>query len=33
MTRKRMETADEEFTSAAITFIEKAHKAGKPFFV
>ena len=33
MTRKRMETADEEFTNAAIAFIEKAHKDGKPFFV
>jgi arylsulfatase len=33
MTRKRMETADEEFTNAAIAFIEKAHKEGKPFFV
>jgi len=33
LTRKRMETADDEFTSAAISFIEKAHKAGQPFFV
>jgi len=33
MTRKRMETADEEFTNAALAFIEKAHKEGKPFFV
>ena len=33
MTRKRMETADEEFSNAAIAFIEKAHKEGKPFFV
>jgi arylsulfatase len=33
LTRKRMETADEEFTAAAIDFIERAHKAGKPFFV
>lgn len=33
LTRKRMETADEEFTSAAIAFIEKAHNEGKPFFV
>jgi arylsulfatase len=33
MTRKRMETADEEFSAAAIAFIEKAHKEGKPFFV
>jgi arylsulfatase A-like enzyme len=33
LTRKRMETADQEFTDAAISFIDKAHKAGKPFFV
>ena len=33
LTIKRMETADEEFTSAAIDFIEKAHADGKPFFV
>jgi arylsulfatase A-like enzyme len=33
LTRKRMETADEEFTNAAIAFIERAHKQGKPFFV
>lgn len=33
MTKKRMETADDEFTNAAIAFIDKAHKAGKPFFV
>ena len=33
MTRKRMETADDEFTDAAIKFIEKAHAAGQPFFV
>ncbi len=33
MTRKRMETADDEFTDAAISFIERAHNAGKPFFV
>ena len=33
LTRKRMETADEEFTDAAIKFIERAHKANKPFFV
>ena len=33
LTRKRMETADEEFTKAAIDFIERAHKQGKPFFV
>ena len=33
LTRKRMEHADEEFTNAAIAFIERAHKDGKPFFV
>ncbi len=33
LTRKRMETADDEFTDAALQFIEKAHKDGKPFFV
>ncbi len=33
LTIKRMETADEEFTAAAIAFIENAHEAGKPFFV
>ncbi len=33
LTRKRMETADEEFTGAAIDFMERAHKAKKPFFV
>ena len=33
LTRKRMETADDEFTAAAISFIEKAHAADKPFFV
>jgi len=33
MTMKRMETADDEFTNAAIDFMERAHKQGKPFFV
>ena len=33
LTRKRMETADEEFTSAALAFIERAHEQGTPFFV
>lgn len=33
LTRKRMETADDEFTDAAIKFIENANKQGKPFFV
>ena len=32
LTRKRMETADEEFTAATIDFIQRANKAGKPFF-
>lgn len=33
MTKKRMETADEEFMSAGLDFIDRAHKADKPFFV
>lgn len=33
LTKKRMETVDEEFSSAAKGFINKAHKAEKPFFV
>ena len=33
LTRKRMETCDEEFTDKALDFIGRAHKAGKPFFV
>ncbi|UCD56268.1 MAG: sulfatase-like hydrolase/transferase, partial [Candidatus Hydrogenedentota bacterium] len=33
LTRKRMETVDEEFLDASIDFIERAHKAKKPFFV
>jgi arylsulfatase len=33
LTRKRMETADQEFTAAALKFIDKAHAEGKPFFV
>ncbi|MEH6587431.1 MAG: arylsulfatase [Halioglobus sp.] len=33
LTRKRMETADKEFTDAALKFIDKAHKDDKPFFV
>src|SRR6266436_2727065 len=32
LTRKRMETMDEEITAAALDFIERQHKAGKPFF-
>jgi arylsulfatase A-like enzyme len=30
LTKKRMETVDEEFLSAALDFIERQHKAGKP---
>jgi arylsulfatase len=33
LTRKRMETVDQEFVDAALDFIERQHKAGKPFFV
>ena len=33
LTKKRMETIDEEVNKAAIDFIEKANKDGKPFFV
>ncbi|MFT5482970.1 MAG: arylsulfatase A-like enzyme [Halieaceae bacterium] len=33
LTRKRMETVDEEFLAASLKFIDKAHKADKPFFV
>jgi arylsulfatase A-like enzyme len=33
LTRKRMETVDEEFLAAALDFIDRQHKAGKPFFV
>jgi arylsulfatase len=33
LTKKRMETVDEEVTTAALDFIDRAHKAGKPFFV
>jgi arylsulfatase len=33
LTRKRMETADEEFMGAALKFIDKAHADKKPFFV
>ena len=32
LTRKRMETADEEFLGAGLDFIERAHEDGKPFF-
>lgn len=33
VTKKRMETIDEEFLGAALKFIDKAHSAKKPFFV
>ena len=33
LTQKRMETVDEEFLKAALSFIENAHNQGKPFFV
>ena len=33
LTRKRMETIDDEFVAAAKDFIRRAHKDGKPFFV
>ncbi len=33
LTRKRMETADEEFMKSALDFIDRAHAAKKPFFI
>ena len=33
LTRKRMETVDEEFLKATLDFIDRQHKAEKPFFV
>ena len=33
LTRKRMETVEEEFTARSLAFIEKSAKAGKPFFL
>jgi arylsulfatase A-like enzyme len=33
LTRKRMETVDEEFLAGALDFIDRAHKKDKPFFV
>ena len=33
LTKKRMETADEEFLAASLDFINRSHKSGKPFFV
>ncbi|MET0988542.1 MAG: arylsulfatase [Steroidobacteraceae bacterium] len=32
LTQKRMETCDDEFVAAAKDFIQRQHKAGKPFF-
>jgi len=33
LTKKRMETVDEEVTAAALDFMDRAHAADKPFFV
>jgi arylsulfatase len=33
LTRKRMETIDDEVTELALDFIDKTHKTGKPFFL
>jgi arylsulfatase A-like enzyme len=33
LTKKRMETVDDEFTASALKFMDKARKNGKPFFV
>jgi len=33
LTKKRMETVDEEFLGASLDFIDRAHKDNKPFFV
>jgi arylsulfatase len=33
LTKKRMETVDEEFLAAATGFVKKQHDAGKPFFM
>src|SRR5262249_14384193 len=33
LTKKRMETVDEEFLAGALDFIDRQQKAGKPFFV
>ena len=32
LTKKRMETVDEEFLEATLDFMDRQHKAGKPFF-
>ena len=33
LTRKRMETVDEEFLAATFDFMDRQHEAGKPFFI
>jgi arylsulfatase len=33
LTKKRMETIDDDITARAVDFIQRQHKAGKPFFV
>jgi len=33
LTKKRMETVDDETSAAALDFIDRAHQSGKPFFV
>lgn len=33
LTRKRMETVDDEVTTSALDFMDRAHKADKPFFM
>lgn len=33
LTKKRMETVDDETVAAALDFIDRAHKAGQPFYV
>ena len=33
LTKKRMETVDDEITERALGFIARSHKSGKPFFM
>ncbi len=33
LTRKRMETVDQEFLKGSLDFMDRSHKAGKPFFI
>jgi arylsulfatase A-like enzyme len=33
LTKKRMETVDDDIVNRAVDFIQQQHKAGKPFFV